>query len=193
MAWLSNALGGRGMEFFIQVSKPICLNNYDNADESLADAMETIFPLLTEGAIIMWNYIPIRLSYKYDISYMLDDIVDMLLMIRTKEKGKMEIQWLPDTFRCDWKLQWNEGTIKIKSEWGGIIGDLEKILNKNSEVCLKVNEFRGEWKKLLELVIKNLKNSGYQENQIRNMDKLLVEYNKINEEGILYQEKKIKL
>ncbi len=193
MAWISNALGGRGMEFFIQVSKPICLNNYDNADESLADAMETIFPLLTEGAIIMWNYIPIRLSYKYDISYMLDDIVDMLLMIRTKEKGKMEIQWLPDTFRCDWKLQWNEGTIKIKSEWGGIIGDLEKILNKNSEVCLKVNEFRGEWKKLLELVIKNLKNSGYQENQIRNMDKLLVEYNKINEEGILYQEKKIKL
>ena len=176
MAWISNALGGRGMEFFIQVSKPICLNNYDNADESLADAMETIFPLLTEGAIIMWNYIPIRLSYKYDISYMLDDIVDMLLMIRTKEKGKMEIQWLPDTFRCDWKLQWNEGTIKIKSEWGGIIGDLEKILNKNSEVCLKVNEFRGEWKKLLELVIKNLKNSGYQENQIRNMDKLLVEY-----------------
>jgi hypothetical protein len=193
MAWLSNALGGIGMEFFIQVSKPICLNNYDNADESLADAMETIFPLLTEGAIIMWNYIPIRLSYKYDISYMLDDIVDMLLMIRTKEKGKMEIQWLPDTFRCDWKLQWNEGTIKIKSEWGGIIGDLEKILNKNSEVCLKVNEFRGEWKKLLELVIKNLKNSGYQENQIRNMDNLLVEYNKISEEGILYQEKKIKL
>lgn len=176
------------MDFFIQVSKPICLNNYDNADESLADAMETIFPLLTEGAIIMWNHIPIRLSYKYDISYMLDDILDMLLMVRTKEKGKMEIQWLPDTFRCDWKLQWNEGTIEIKSEWGGIIGDLEKILNKNSEVCLEVDEFRREWKKLLELVIRNLKKCGYLESQIRNMDKLLVECNKIGEEGILYQE-----
>ena len=38
MAWLSNALGGIGMEFIIQVSKPICLKNYDNADESVADA-----------------------------------------------------------------------------------------------------------------------------------------------------------
>jgi len=179
------------MDFFIQVSKPICLNNYDNEDGSLADAMETIFPLLTEKAIIMWNYIPIQLSYKYDISYMLDDILDILLMLRTKEKGKMVIPWLPDTFRCDWTIQWDKGNIKIHAEWDGIIGDLENILNKNSEVCLKVNEFRGEWKKLLELIIINLKKCGYQESQIRNMDKLLIEYNKLSEEGILYQEKDI--
>ena len=149
--------------------------------------METIFPLLTEKAIIMWNHIPILLSYKYDISYMLDDILNMLFMVRTNEKGKMVISWLPDTFRCDWKIQWNEKNIKIKAEWGGIIGDWENILSKNSEVCLEVKEFRREWKKLLGLVIKSLRKCDYQESQIKNMDKLLVEYNKISEEGILYQ------
>lgn len=60
------------MDFFIQVSKPICLNKFDKKDKTLSDAMETIFPLLTEKAIIMWNHIPILLSYKYDISFMLD-------------------------------------------------------------------------------------------------------------------------
>lgn len=136
----------------------------------------------------MWKHIPILLSYKYDISYMIEDILDMLIAIRTEKHGEMVIHWLPDTFRCDWKISWDETTIKINAEWGGIIGDFEAMLNKNQEIYVSIEEFGNEWKNLLGIVVNSMKKCGYKEEQIRNMDKLLTEYNEIRGSGILYKE-----
>ena len=56
------------MKFLIQANSPECTMNFDKEDYNLATAIETIFPLMTENAILMWHHLCIPLSYKYDIS-----------------------------------------------------------------------------------------------------------------------------
>ena len=59
------------MAFYIQASNPRFIESISYEVESLSDAVESIFPLNTENAFLVWNYISVPLSYKYDISYML--------------------------------------------------------------------------------------------------------------------------
>ena len=61
--------------FYIQANNPRVLKEHDLEDKNISDAMETIFPLYTESAVMMWNHICVPLSYKYDISYMMDDML----------------------------------------------------------------------------------------------------------------------
>lgn len=97
------------MSFYIQASNPRTNSIANPNDKTLADAIETIFLLNTESAILMWNYISVPLSYKYDISYMIEDILLLLDALRSRENGEMTIHWLPDTFRCNWTVQWAAG------------------------------------------------------------------------------------
>lgn len=157
-------------------------------DKSLSDAMENIFPLNTENAIMIWNHINIPLSYKYDISYMIDDILKFLYCINKDETGKMTIHWLPDTFRCDWFVTWEYGQMKIESYWECTVGNLEGLLNNNSEISLSVKTFTNEWKEVLHIIITGLKKCGYEEDKIRGMKQLLKQYQTIEDAGYLYKE-----
>lgn len=56
------------MQFYIQASALSFLKDRNTEDENLQDAIESSFPLLTENAILMWNHIPVLLSYKLDYS-----------------------------------------------------------------------------------------------------------------------------
>ena len=78
---------GDKLNFYIQASNPKVQCEINYSDETLADATESIFLLNTENAILMWNYICIPLSYKYDISYMLDDIMILLNELKNKKSG----------------------------------------------------------------------------------------------------------
>ena len=57
------------MNFYIQASNPRALKP-SFIEENLSAAIESVFPMNTENAILFWNHIAIPLSYKYDISYM---------------------------------------------------------------------------------------------------------------------------
>ncbi|MCI8780736.1 MAG: hypothetical protein HFH70_08685 [Lachnospiraceae bacterium] len=175
------------MNFYIQANNPRVLNGYNPEDENLSDAMETIFPLYTESAVMMWNHISIPLSYKYDISYMMDDILYLLEDLSQVNEGKRRICWLPDTFRCDWDIVWGKGQIEITSNWESVTGNLEGLLNANNKIFLKIIEFMSEWKQVLYIVLQGLKNNGYMEDMIINLDKLSEQYEMIPGNGILYQ------
>ncbi len=188
MAWLPNAIKElRNLNFFIQVSNPCFYCKRNTEDESLADAIESSFPLFTENMILTWNHISIPLSYKYDISYMILDIINMVKALRIEEKGKMTIHWLPDTFRCDWNLQWSDKKLNIKSHWDNTIGHLEEILNKNSELTLDISTFIKEWKGVFKTILHGLENCGYHEDLIADMKILKKEYSAIEGNGVLYQ------
>ena len=62
------------MSFFIQCSSPQIAKNYVIEGNSLRDCIEDLFPMRTEEALICWNGIRIPLSYKYDISLMVEVI-----------------------------------------------------------------------------------------------------------------------
>lgn len=174
------------LNFYIQACNPKTQCIADCNDETLADAIESAFPLKTEDAILIWNHICIPLSYKYDISYMMDDILVLLNMLQSREKGELTIHWLPDTFRCDWTMKWNAERLDIQSQWGNIVGNLEMLLNEKSHISLKKEDFIKEWKSILKIVIAGLKKYGYTVDKIKNMKQLIEQYNNISGDGILY-------
>lgn len=174
------------MDFYIQASNPIFSNEYNGEDEQLSEAIESSFILFTENAILMWNHIAIPLSYKYDISYMVNDILTLLNCLMSEQQGERTIHWLPDTFRCDWEIQWNKQKINISSHWESTVGHLETILNINSKISMTINEFMQEWKKILEIVIEGLKVCGYN-SDFPGIKRLMLVYDEIPSNGILYQ------
>ena len=179
---------GDSLSFYIQASNPKFQESTNPYDESLSDAIESAFPLNTENAILVWNYISIPLSYKYDISYMIEDILQLLYELQNKEKGELRINWLPDTFRCNWLIMWGAENMEIQSQWECTVGHLENILNQKSYISLSKTAFISEWKRVLGVVITGLESCGYSENKVRHMNQLIKQYKSISEEGYLYRE-----
>ncbi len=163
------------MEFCIQTGKPSFTGKYNSEDKSLSDAIESSFPLQTENAILSWHHICIPLSYKYDVSYMMEDILGILEALK-RESGEMVIHWLPDTFRSDWKISWKMKQIKIASYWECVVGDSEEELNANAELVLLISDFVCEWKKILYIIICGLNECGYSENNIKDIKRLKKQY-----------------
>lgn len=178
------------MNFYIQAGNPRINDIVDKNDKSLADALESVFPLNTENVIMVWNHINILISYKYDISYMIDDLLKLLCCLQNSEKGKMIIHWLPDTFRCDWAIAWGNGEMEIQSRWECVAGHMEGLLNDNPRIKISVKKFVSEWKEVLEVVINGLRKCGYDEEKIGDMKQLLQQAEKIKGNGILYQQNK---
>lgn len=174
------------MKFAIQACNPKTIKN-KNCENSLSGAIENIFPLNTENAFLCWNHIYVPLSYKYDLSYMINDILNMIYKIESNDEGCLLIHWLPDTFRCDWVINWNQVEIKIESKWECTVGRLEKLLNASGDVILPKELFINEWKCVLKKIIDGLATCGYDSAILSGMDYLIEVYNMIENMGILYQ------
>lgn len=187
MAILCNKGRGDNLSFYIQAGNPMIQCIADRNDKSLADAIESMFLLNTESAVLMWNHISIPLSYKYDISYMMEDILMLLNMLQSREKGELTICWLPDTFRCDWTIRWDTEELSIHSRWENTVGNLERLLNERPNISLKKDDFIKEWKSILGIVISGLKKCGYDVKEIKGMKQLIEQYKGIIGNGILYK------
>lgn len=176
------------MRFYIQSSSPRSRCVADQDDETLAEAIESMFLLNTENAILIWDHISIPLSYKYDISYMMEDILILLNKLQDRTNGELTIHWLPDTFRCDQTFRWGSESLHIHSHWENTVGHLETLLNECPDLSLDKMDFIREWKSILGTVIAGLKKCGYEEKKIKGMDLLLKLYKSIKGDGILYRE-----
>ncbi len=188
MAWLSD--GRRGvkiMNFYIQVSNPRYNEVFNSEDIQLSDAIESIFPMNTENAFLVWNHIYIPLSYKYDLSYMIVDINKLIYSIMNNESGKLYISWLPDTFRTDWNVEWNSEYVCIISHWDYTIGHLESLLNKNNRINIRKTDFINEWKELICILIRGLIKCGYDKENLVGMEDMIILYESIDGCGLLYE------
>ena len=175
------------MNFFIQANSPRCTMTFDKDDYDLSTALETVFPLLTEDATLVWNHIYVPLSYKYDISCMIDDILKMLHNIRSSSKGEMSIRWPSNTFASTWCIKWHENAVYLSSEWESVVGQTEKMLNSNKNVTMCSAVFLSEWKKLLQNILQALESCGYKK-ELQWISTLTIEYEAIPDYGVLYRE-----
>lgn len=174
------------MEFRIQVSNPRNNGCFCSEDEKISEAIETIFPMMTEEALLVWNTIYIPLNYKYDISIMIEDILSMLKNLREKKQDNMIINWASNTFASKWELQWDENNILINTNWNMVLGHTEVLLNDSNSIRIRKTSFMEEWKKLLEVLIINLKKCNYSEYNLHDMKRLIKEYDSLKKPGILY-------
>lgn len=192
MAWISNAIrfkqgDAKFMNFFIQANTPQKTGVFESDDYDLSTAIETIFPMLTEDAILVWNHIYVPLSYKYDISCMMEDIIKMLNSIRLLFSGELEIRWPSNTFESKWHIKWADGVITVTSFWQTVVGDTVDLLNSKNKFTMETEKFMNEWKRLMGNVVEALLFSGYNPNELSGMDKLIDEYEVIKKSGVLYE------
>jgi len=90
--------------FAIQASNPRFLAHFDAGDASLSDAIQTVFPLEAEYALIVWNWVYIPITYKYDLSLMTEDIIGLIELMMSERSGNQTIQWPSSTFAATWSV-----------------------------------------------------------------------------------------
>lgn len=173
------------MIFAIQISNPIYSNSVDNHYDMIGELLEDVFFLNTEQCIMYWNHICIPLSYKYDISIILDDIIFMIEELSKATDGHLEIDWPSNTFSAKWRISWVNENIKIISEWYCIVGNIENELNKVNNINIKKSKFLAEWKKLIEKIIEVTNETNYPDK-----DNILFDLYRVNglidQYGVLY-------
>ncbi len=129
---------------------------------SLSEYIESIFSMYAEDAIMRWNGICVPIGYKYDLSYMIDDILIILDDLFSKSYGKRMVAWLPDTFRSNWNIFWNKEDVAVDASWWTVVGNegVEIKLNQNRRVLMGRKQFVAEWQKLLAVVVSIIKDDG---------------------------------
>lgn len=173
--------------FYIQACNPVNNGEYDENDNKLMEAIETVFPMMTENAIMVWNYICIPLSYKYDISYMINDIIIILNNLMTKRDGVITNAWLPDTFYSKWIIKWEEDIIEINASWQNVVGDIIENLNREPNIKMNKWDFINEWERVFFNIKIALNNCGYNEENLKDMSKFIKLYSSFKNKGILYK------
>ncbi len=144
------------MSFWIQTSNPIFHKSEEGLYQDLSDAIQSLFPTNTEEAIFVWNNVPIRLSYKYDMSIIVTEAVDRVSQILDSSSGQQTITWSSNTFHAEWTLRWKSDELTIQSKWFAVAGRLEDKLNLNSLLRMHLHDFISEWKLPFKMVINAL-------------------------------------
>jgi len=79
------------MEFSIQVGNPTILAAQSKELEDLSEAWLQLFPMDTENAILYWNWIPVRIGYRYDFSYLIDKLLPLLSALLENDQGEYQV------------------------------------------------------------------------------------------------------
>ncbi|NOJ57728.1 MULTISPECIES: hypothetical protein [Myxococcus] len=175
------------LDFLIQAGLPRTLRVFDGEDESLADAVQTVFPRSAEWAFVVWRGVFIPVGYKYDLSLMVDDVVDMLEEILRQDVGGWEVSWPSNTFSSTWKMSWDGSKIAISADWDCVVGGVGSLLSDAGPVLMAKMDFVSEWKAPLVVVERALREAGYTEAHLPSLAGLSAIIGRVPEAGFLYR------
>ncbi len=176
------------MDFCVQVCNPVFLYSPGETASDLSEAIQTIFPMNTEKAIIVWNNTYIPICYKYDISVIVDDLLPMFSNLLERDKGYHQTSFGSNTFNAKWNLSWSNGNLSILANWNSVTGNLDDLLSSNcSKLETTVNGFLGEWKELLRRISTSIDKSEISIIDSDNYELMINIENSIKMCGYLYQ------
>src|SRR5437016_710667 len=115
------------MNFEIQACNPKTRKPTEIRVEDLAAAIQAVFRLDSEDAILFWNWVPVRISYKYDLSVMIDDLLTLLNDLLSVPGGRRSVYWGSNTFQAEWHLVWADGRVAITAQWESVAGNYEEL------------------------------------------------------------------
>jgi len=173
--------------FEIQVGQPRMLRAFNETREDLASAIRALFPATTEDAILVWNWIPVRINYNADLSVIIEDLLWMLDDLLKSDHGTGKTFFGASTLRAEWSLDWANGGIRVTSRWDSIAGSYESLLNQHCTLELSLKDFLSEWKALLRKVIEAIELSGITVTNHENLVLLRRIESFIPEFGVLYR------
>jgi hypothetical protein len=173
--------------FRIQASQPRSASNALLEDSGLSDALQSVFPMMTEAAILVWNGGHVPLSYKYDLSFMVDDILYLAEALLSTKRGQTRISWPTNTFAATWNTRWADDIISIHGDWKTVVGGTEELLRAHPLVEMPVGEFLAEGKRPLTIMTMALTEAGYDRLAPQPMERLAHLASQIQNEGVLYR------
>jgi hypothetical protein len=175
------------MPFWIQVGNPVSLRMPGKTVSDLSEAIETVFPMVTEDAILVWNRSYIPISYKYDLSVMIDDLLPLLTALLEKRSGRHQVFFGSDTFSTEWHLVWTEESLSISAQWQSVVGHLEAITSDCGSLEIPTGDFLSEWKEMLKRIITALETSSLSMDDMEGYESMIKIESAIRRTGILYQ------
>lgn len=147
--------------FRIQISNPELTYHFNSEYDTITPAIEDIFPFETEDAILEWNFVCVRLEYKYDVAYLYDDFRRIISFIENNSDGIYNVTFADDTFFAEWNITVCGTQLVIDAKWFGVGGNLEEILNQRSPLIIEKEDFIKEIQKLINFVDNCLIECGY--------------------------------
>lgn len=142
------------MSFSIQAGCP-AVRKCGSADD-MADAVGEMYSSEAEDAILVWNLVPIRLPYGYDLAALVDDLVPLLEEVQRPSFSESEVFWGSDTFSAEWRLVREGDSLRIAARWHSTLGNYESLLTERGDSVTSVRAFVSEWKKVLRRIVTDI-------------------------------------
>ena len=174
-------------DFWIQASCPKWTTKASQEDDTLCDAIQTIFPLDTEVALLVWRNVYVPLNYKYCVSFLVDDIIAMIDQLMGAADGRWKLEWPSNDFAATWEFQWHDDHLEIDTQWRVVVGGTEDLLRQRPKLEISLAAFLGEWTKLLVTVLEALRAAGYDEATLPRLKQLAQGAAKVGRVGKIYQ------
>ncbi|MEU3722805.1 hypothetical protein [Streptomyces sp. NPDC031705] len=142
------------MSFSIQAGCPAVRRCESAAD--MADAVGELYSSDAEDAILVWNLVPIRVPYGYDLAALVDDVVPLLEEVRRPDFSETDVFWGSDTFSAEWHIVREGDSLRIGARWHSTLGNYESLLAERGDSVIPVEEFVGEWGKVLRRIVADI-------------------------------------
>ncbi|MEN7547375.1 hypothetical protein AAG747_05625 [Rapidithrix thailandica] len=158
--------------FYIELKKDILLGHYDSEDESVSEAVFSIYPDYEnyEFIIHLNNDLKLLLDFRGDMSEIYNDVIKMMRAINHGD-GMIKINFLSSSFSAIWHIEIKSDDIKIIPQW--TTANLEfkgkkvtpdKYHKFESPIIITKALLLSEWNKLLEEIKNDLLKVGYPHN-----------------------------
>ena len=93
----------------------------------------------------------ILLSYRYDISEMIDDIMQLFFALQKSDSGEWFVDWTPNTFASNWKFKWLKNCLEIEVNWREEF-NATNYLKKNNVLKIDKDIFLNGWRKITKVI-----------------------------------------
>lgn len=151
-------------EFSIVLPVVTVQHERDPTDSSLIDAVQTVYDMYDCDLCMTIGPHEFSLGMKYDISMMIDDIVELVQSVLSSECGQASVSWVSNSFAYEWTLIWNVDSIGLSST---PLFPEDPSWVESFEFTLSKQKFVEEWTHLLRAVRSVLEGSGYSLGDLR--------------------------
>jgi len=142
---------------------------------SLMDAIEEVFPSSTNVLVLEWGGVSVPLSFKYDVSWILLDAIEMIeQMLSASTLGVVSVLFPSSSFQVEWEITALEDDgIEINATWNSVAGSVEGLLADRSPLRTEASAFIAEWRHLFAVVVRAIDEAQMPVEMIQDYDRLL--------------------
>lgn len=142
---------------------------------SLSDAVEDVFVSSTNLLVLEWNGVSVPLSFKYDVSWVLLDAIEMVeQMLAARPPTTVAASFPSNSFQVEWEIDLAEdGGVEINAKWNAVGGNVAGLLADRSPLLTTASVFVTEWRHLFAVLVRAIGEARMPVEMIDHYDRLL--------------------